>query len=156
MPSSLAGRIRENPHVNEDSGTSLGGPTRFGILIDPRYRLLLRLFGVRNGNAWVDLEDGLHARFGWFEARTPIDNCVHWSIEGPWRAITAVGVRGSIGSGDLTFGGTPRGGVRIDFRMPVRVAFVSITALYVTVADLEGFGAALAARGIPGGDLRAA
>ncbi|NJD28197.1 MAG: hypothetical protein FIA92_07855 [Chloroflexi bacterium] len=136
------------------NGTSAGGSSRFALFVEPRYRWLLRLFGVRDGNAWVELGDDLHARFGWFDVRTPLGNCVHWSIEGPWRAITALGVRRSFRGGDLTFGGTPRGGGRIDFRDRVPFAFFRIPALYVTVADLEGFAAALTENGIPGEDRR--
>ena len=140
--------------MDDDGGMGRGGPSRFPIRVEPRYRLVLRLFGVRVGNAFVDLDGELVARFGWFGVRTPIENCVRWSIEGPWRAITALGVRRSIRDGDLTFGGTPRGGVRVDFRDRVGFAFFTIPALYLTVEDLEGFAAALEARGIPGEDRR--
>lgn len=140
--------------MNDGSGAGLQDPSRFPIFIEPRYRWLLRAFGVRDGNAWVDLDGELHARFGRFEARTPIGNCIRWSIEGPWWAITALGVRWSIRGRDLTFAGTPRGGVRVDFRDGVRVGIFTIPALYLTVADLERFAAALTARGIPGEDRR--
>jgi hypothetical protein len=57
--------------------------------------------------------------------------------------------------GDFTFAGTHRGGVRLDFRERVAaMRFFRVPALYVTVADPEGFTAALAARGIPGEDAR--
>ena len=127
---------------------------RFPIRVDDRYRPFLRLFGVKPGNAHVDLGDDLVARFGRFSVRTPIGNVTRWRIEGPWRAITAVGVRRSVRHGDVTFAGTPRGGVRIDFRDRVRFRPFRIPALYVTVDDLEGLAAALAARGIPGEDGR--
>jgi len=129
-------------------------PQRFPIRVEPRYRLLLRLFGVRPANAWVDLGASLEANFGWSHISTPISNCVRWSIEGPWSPITALGVRMSIRHRDITFGGTPRGGVRIDFREPVRYWRFRPPALYLTVEDLDGFAAALAARGIPGDDRR--
>jgi len=129
---------------------------RFPIRVEPTYRLVLRLFGVRDSNAWVDLgDDELDARFGAFRVRTPVSNLARWRIEGPWLAITALGVRLSIRHRDLTFGGTNRGGVRIDFRERVRYGPFGLPALYVTVADLEGLAAALAARGIPGEDARA-
>jgi hypothetical protein len=140
--------------MHDGGGTGSGGSSRFPIRVEPRYRLVLRLFGVRAGNAFVDIDGELVARFGWFGVRTPVENCVRWSIEGPWRAITALGVRRSVRGGDLTFGGTPRGGVRIDFREAVRFLFFTIPALYLTVEDLEGFAAALEARGVPGVDRR--
>ena len=96
----------------------------------------------------------LVARFGWSTARVAVAEIARWRIEGPWRWITAIGVRRSIRHGDLTFGGSPRGGVRLDFREPIRLGFLSVPALYLTVQDLEGFAAALAELGIPGEDAR--
>jgi hypothetical protein len=115
---------------------------------------MLRLFGVKGGNAYVDLGDELDARFGWARLRTPMGNIDSWRIEGPWLWITAIGVRMSLRHHDLTFAGTPRGGVRVDFREPVRRFGIRVPALYVTVEDLEGFAAELVARGIPGMDAR--
>lgn len=132
-----------------------GGPTRrFPIFIGRKSRLLLRLFGVRDGNAYVDLGENLDARFGWARLQTPVSNIESWRIEGPWLWITAIGVRMSIRHRDITFGGTPRGGVRVDFKEPARAARFNVPALYVTVEDLEGFAAALSERGIPGLDAR--
>ena len=94
------------------------------------------------------------ARYGRFHAETPIANIVSWRIEGPWRSITALGVRMSVRHRDLTFGGTARGGVRVDFRERPKVSVMRPPALYVTVDDLEGLAAALTERGIPGQDAR--
>ena len=128
---------------------------RFPIRLGPRSRPILLLFGVREGTAWVDLDrDWLVARFGWSHARTPVSNIRAWRIEGPWRWLTAIGLRRSIRHGDFTFGGNHRGGVRIDFHEPVRIVGVSAPALYVTVADLEGLAQALTDLGIPGADAR--
>jgi hypothetical protein len=122
--------------------------------IGRRSRPLLRLFGVRDGNAFVAADEELDAHFGFFRIRTPWANVTSWRIEGPWRWVTAIGVRRSIRHGDLTFGGSHRGGVRLDFREPVRLGFLRIPALYVTVEDLEGLAARLVERGIPGEDAR--
>lgn len=127
---------------------------RFPFLLGRRSRPLLRLFGVKDGNAYVDLGAEMDARFGWAHLRTPVSNIESWRIEGPWLWITAIGVRRSIRHHDFTFAGTPRGGVRMDFREPVRAMGFTVPALYVTVEDLEGFAAALSARGIPGLDAR--
>jgi hypothetical protein len=129
---------------------------RFPIRLGRRSRPLLRLFGVRGPeNAWVDLgDDGLEARFGSFRAETPLANIVSWRIEGPWRWITAIGVRRSVRHGDITFGGSPHGGVRLDFVEPVRIGPLRVPALYLTVDDLDGLAAALAGRGIAGVDAR--
>ncbi len=129
-------------------------PQRFPIRIEPRYRLILKLFGVNDANAYVDLGDELDARFGWSRITTPLANCTRWSIEGPWLALTALGVRRSIRHGDVTLAGSPIGGVRVDFHDPPRYFMFRPPAIYVTVEDLEGFAAALSARGIPGEDRR--
>jgi hypothetical protein len=129
---------------------------RFAYRLGHRSWPVLRLFGVAGSDdAWVDLDDGnLTARFGWAIATTPVANIASWRIEGPWRWITAIGIRRSIRHQDLTFGGSPRGGVRIDFREPITVLGLRTPALYLTVEDLDGLAAALAARGIPGVDAR--
>jgi hypothetical protein len=129
---------------------------RFPIRLGARSRPLLRLFGVHGPEtAWVDLsEDTLDARFGWSRVSTPLSNVTGWRIEGPWLWITAIGVRRSFRHGDVTFGGSPRGGVRLDFREPVRMGLLRVPAMYVTVDDLEGLAAALAERGITGVDAR--
>ncbi len=127
---------------------------RFPIRLGRRSRPLLRLFGVRPGNAYVDLDGDLDARFGRYRVRTPVENLAAWRIEGPWLWITAIGVRTSLRHRDVTFGGSHRGGVRVDFKERVRFGFLRIPALYVTVEDLEGFASALADRGIPGEDAR--
>lgn len=129
---------------------------RFSIRLGARSRPLLRLFGVRGpDDAWVDLgDDTLEARFGRAHAATPLANITGWRIEGPWLWITAIGVRMSVRHGDITFGGSHHGGVRLDFRERVRVGPIGVPALYVSVDDLEAFAAALTERGIEGIDAR--
>lgn len=114
------------------------------------------MFGVRGqDDAYVDIgPDGIHARFGFGRASTTLDNIVRWRIEGPWRWITAIGIRRSVREGDLSFAGSPRGGVRLDVREPLRVGRLRPRTLYVGVDDLEGFGTALARLGVPGEDGR--
>lgn len=129
---------------------------RFPIRLGARSRPLLRVFGVHGpDDAWVELrDDTLEARFGRAHASTPLSNVTSWRIEGPWLWITAIGVRLSLRHGDITFGGSHHGGVRLDFRERVKVGSFGVPALYVTVDDLEGFAAALKARGIDGVDAR--
>ena len=129
-------------------------PTRFPIRLGARSRPLLRLWGATPATSYVELDGHLEARFGVVSLRTPVANVTRWRIEGPWHWITAIGVRRSFRGGDITFGGTGAGGVRLDFRERVPFGVLRIPALYVTVADLEGFAAALAERGIPGEDAR--
>ena len=133
--------------------------TRFPIRVGRRSRLFLRIvFGVRTDQAWIELGDGpdepLRVSFGRWPFATTMGNAVHWQIEGPWLWITAIGYRMSIRHHDLTFGGSPHGGVRIDFATPVRWLVFRIPAIYVPADDLEGLGRALAERGIPGADAR--
>jgi hypothetical protein len=130
------------------------GAQRFPIRVGRRSRPLLRLFGVRNDNAYVDLDGDLDAQFGRYRVRTPVANLSAWRIEGPWLWVTAIGVRTSLRHRDVTFGGNHRGGVRVDFKERVPFGALRIPALYVTVDDLEAFAAALAGRGIPGEDAR--
>lgn len=133
------------------------GPVRYPIRIDRRHRWMLMPWGLRDGTAEVRLEGGeMLARFGRATMHTPLSNIVSWEISGPYRWFMALGVRRSVRHGDVTFGGSPHGGVRMDFREPVRWSIFRVPALYVTVDDLEGFAAELSARGIPGADIRGA
>lgn len=132
---------------------------RFPIRVGRRSAPLLRvIFGVKPAEAIVTLTDDpdgrLEARFGWSHIETPIANIVSWRIEGPWAWATAIGVRVSLRHRDVTFGGSPRGGVRIDFKERPKLGPLHVPALYVTVEDLEGLAAALKDRGIPGEDAR--
>lgn len=127
---------------------------RFPIRLGGRSRPVLLLWGVRQSNAYVDLDDTIDAHFGFFHFSVPTDNVSRWQIEGPWRWVTAIGVRRSVRDRDITFGGNHRGGVRLDFHQPVRWSLLTVPAFYLTVADMEGFAAALAERGIPGADMR--
>jgi hypothetical protein len=143
----------------EQDGVSVHGSAagrRYPIRIGARSALLLRLaFGVTAERAHVLLDDDvLVARFGWWEMRVPVEDIVSWRIEGPWRWVTAVGVRRSLRDGDVTFAGSPRGGVRLDFRDPVRWTVFNVPALYVGVDDLEGLAIELSAMGVPGEDAR--
>jgi hypothetical protein len=129
-------------------------PIRFPIRVGRRSWPVLIFFGVRPDNAWIDLDGELSVRFGWYHIRTSISNLASWQIEGPFRWITAIGVRRSIRHGDVTYGGSPHGGVRIDFRRPVRSGPFRVPAIYVPADDLEALAAALTDRGIPGRDVR--
>ena len=132
------------------------GPTRFPIRIDRGFRWFVRLWGVTEDRAYVDVSDEFDARFGRFRFSVPIEEIVRWRIEGPFRSITALGIRRSIRHADLTFGGSAHGGVRIDLRRPVRWGPFGVPAFYVSADDLVGLGAALERAGIPGEDaLRA-
>ena len=129
----------------------------FPMRLGRRSRPLLRLFGVRGvENAYVDVDDD--GADGEVRSRrrsgVPLANIAGWRIEGPWLWITAIGIRMSVRHRDLSFAGSPRGGVRLDFKERVRFGPFRIPALYVGVEDLEGLAALLSTRGIAGIDAR--
>lgn len=127
----------------------------FPIRVGRRSKGVLRLFGVRSDRPpMVRIGDDLDVEFGRFRFRTPIMNIVAWRIEGPWKWITAIGVRRSVRHGDVSFAGSPRGGVRVDFRDRVRWGMFRVPAVYLGAEDLEGLAAELERRGIPGVDAR--
>ncbi len=127
----------------------------FPIRIGRRSAPFLRLWGVRPDEAVVTLSgEALDARFGAFRVRTPLSNIKGWRIEGPFRWITAIGVRMSIRHRDVSFWGGAPGGVRLDFRERVPFGPFKVPALYVGADDLEGLAAELKRRGIPGTDAR--
>ena len=129
---------------------------RFPIRLGHRSRPFLRLFGVKGvENAYAEIDgDVVDARFGFGHVHVPLANVAGWRIEGPWLWITAIGIRMSVRHRDLSFAGSPRGGVRLDFDERVAFGPLRIPALYVGVEDLEGLAAALSERGIPGVDAR--
>src|SRR5437867_3453661 len=66
------------------------------MAIDPRWRFVLWPFGVTPGRAFVRLDgDRLFARYGFWSLTTRIDNVEHWTITGPYRWWTAIGLRSS-------------------------------------------------------------
>ena len=128
--------------------------TRWPIRLGRRSKPILLLFGARESNSYVDLGDKLEAHFGFYRMSTPVANIARWRIEGPWSWFTAIGVRRGIFKADVSFDGNHVGGVRLDFKQPVKWGPLHPPTLYVTVADLEGFAKALSDRGIPGEDAR--
>jgi hypothetical protein len=129
----------------------------YPIRIGPRSALFLRLaFGVTPDRAWAAISEGqVSVCFGRWAFEVPVANVTGWRIEGPWRWLTAIGLRRSVRHGDVSFAGSPRGGVRLDFRSPVRWHVFSVPACYVGVEDLLGFASELEGLGIPGVDARA-
>ena len=130
--------------------------TRFPIRLGSRSRPLLRLFGVRGqDDAYAEITDtDIHARFGFGDIRTPLQNIAGARIEGPWLWITAIGIRRGVRDGVFSFAGSPRGGVRLDLRAPTRAFIFRPRSFYVGVDDLDGFAAALRDQGIEVTDAR--
>jgi len=127
-------------------------PTQFDFAFDPAYRWFLALAGVTPSTAHVTLtdDDRLVARFGPWKCETPLANVTGMCITGPYRAHRAIGARGSFVDRGVTFGSSTAGGVCLLLRDPVpgleptgRMRHPGIT---VTVADRQGFAAAITAR----------
>ena len=121
---------------------------------------LLRIWGVRPGLAYAEIDDGppsvVRVRFGRVRFETPIANIAGYQIEGPFHWVTAIGIRRSIRHADVSFAGAGHGGVRIDLRQPVRWSLFHVPAIYVGADDLDAFAAALGRRGVSGRDVRRA
>ena len=130
-------------------------PLRYPFRIGRRSRPFLRLWAVEADRDAVVIDgEEMRVDFGFAHLRFPVANVARWRIEGPWSWITAIGIRRGFRSGDISLQGSPRGGVRVDFRERISWGPLRIPALYVGVEDLEGLAAELAARGIPGEDAR--
>jgi hypothetical protein len=130
-------------------------PINFPIRVGRRSRGFLRLWGVTPDRPPIVRIDGdLEVEFGRFHFRTPVANIASWRIEGPWRWITAIGVRRSVRHGDVSFAGSPRGGVRVNFRDRVRWGIFRVPAVYLGADDLECLAAELERRGVKGVDAR--
>ena len=129
---------------------------RFPIRIGARSRgLVWLLFGANPESAWAEVDaHGFQARFGRFQFGARLENIASWRIEGPFPWITAIGIRMSVRHHDLSFAGSPHGGVRIDFRVPVRYGPFRVPAFYVGADDVDAFATALASLGVPGEDAR--
>ena len=106
---------------------------RFPIRIGARSALALRIFfGATPETSWAAVDDDtVSARFGRSPFSTPLANVVRYRIEGPWAWITAIRVRMSVRHRDVSFAGSPRGGVRLDVRKPVKWAVFHVPAFYV-------------------------
>jgi len=127
-------------------------PTQFEFAFDAPTRWLLALVGVTPSTAHVTLtdDDRLLARFGPWSLETTLDNIRGMCITGPYRAYRAIGARGSMVDRGLTFGSSTAGGVCLLLGEPVpgiaptgRIRHPGVT---LTLADLDGFAAAITAR----------
>ncbi len=89
--------------------------------IDPRYARVLRLFGVRPGRAWIELDaDRLRVRFGFWRLETAIENIDRVRLTGPYRsAFRAIGPHISLKDRGISFGTNIELGVCVLFRRPV-------------------------------------
>ena len=131
----------------------------FPLRLDPPWRWLLRLVGVRPGAAQAELVDDATfiATFGPMRLETPVANIAEYRLTGPYRWWKAIGPRGSLADHGFTFGTSAQGGVCVCFRSWVDRRWVRggrVESLTVTVADPDGLAQALEERGISGRDER--
>ena len=131
-------------------------PRRFVLPLRFPWRVVLLVWGVRRGHAQVDVgARRVRAVFGFWAIETDLTNVERWEISGPYRAWRAIGLRSSWPFRDYTFGTSAHGGVTLTFRDRIRFGrFYKAATLTVTVADLDGFAAALTEHGVLGTDIR--
>jgi|SRR5215212_6242108 hypothetical protein len=94
---------------------------RVEFAIDPRYARVLRLFGVRPGRAWIELDAGrLRVRFGFWRLETSVANVDRVRLTGPYdSALRAIGPHISLKDRGISFGTNTDQGVCVLFRRPV-------------------------------------
>jgi hypothetical protein len=129
------------------------GPKRFPVRIGPRTLPFLVPFGVwSKRRAEVAFEgDDVVIRFGWFGARIAVADIERWDQDGPFVWWRAIALRHTLFKNDVSFLGSDQPAIRLWLRTPRRVAwFRGVQLVYVGVEDLDGFGAELTRRGIPG------
>ena len=136
------------------SSTKVANPhTHFPIRIGRWTRVLLVPWGIWSpSRAEAAFEgDEVVIRFGWFGAHIALGDIERWDRAGPFVWWRAIAVRHTLFKNDVSFLGSEQPAIRLWLRTPRRIAWVRNGKLvYVGVEDLDGFGAELARRGIPG------
>jgi hypothetical protein len=128
------------------------GASRFPFRFAPAYRWASLPFGVRPGDAWVEVDaETMYARFGPWRLRTSMANIAAVDITGPYAFLKTAGpARLGITDRGLTFASNGDRGVLISFHRPVPgiepTGSLRHPELTVTVADVEGLAAVLRAR----------
>jgi hypothetical protein len=129
------------------------GPTHFPIRIDGRSWPILVPWGVwSQRRAEVAFEgEEVVIRFGWFGARIAVADIERWDLDGPYRWIRSIAVRHTLFKNDVSYMGSDQPAIRLWLRTPRHLYWVRRAQLvYVGVEDLDGFGAELSRRGVPG------
>jgi hypothetical protein len=119
---------------------------RFPFRFDPRYARVSRLFGITERNSWVEIGDTLlRAKYGPWRLTTPLTNIAAVEVTGPYRMFKTAGpARLAITDWGLSFTSNGDRGVLISFHERVWTVGPH-PELTVTVADVDGFAAALRA-----------
>ena len=124
-------------------------PTFFPYRLDRRWAPLFAVLRVSGDDGVTLTDDGLlRATYGWVRVETPLANVDHTEVSGPHRWYTAVGLRLSFADDGLTFGTNHHAGLCIAFVEPIPrvIGFRSHSALWVSVEDPAGLGAAIRRR----------
>jgi len=128
---------------------------RFPFAFDPRYAWILLPLGVTPHRAEVTVGDGgIAVRFGPWKMRTEIANIAGLEITEHYRWFRAIGIRGSLVDGGITFGSNTRRGLCVKFVEPIPSLFAGgryrHPGMTLTVADVDGLAATLRRLGAPG------
>ena len=125
----------------------------FEFAFDPLYRAVALVFGVTAGRTGVKVGNGrLVARYGPWRLETDVANVAGTEVTGPYRTLSTIGpAHLSLADRGLTFSSNGRRGLCIRFNEPVPgiepTGRLRHPGLTVTVADVDGLAAALAAGG---------
>lgn len=127
----------------------------FPFRFDARFSPMLAVIGITPKTSRVTLdEETFAARFGRWRVETPIANLARFEVGGGYRWYRAIGVRGSLVDGGITFGSSTKAGLCVCFYQPVGLTVPLYVprhpGLTVTVADIDGLASALRGYGIPG------
>ena len=120
----------------------------FAFAFDPRFRVFLKLLGIRPENSRVTIDDEVFdARFGRWRLRTPVSNLEDVQVSRGYQWFKAIGPRASAVDRGCTFGSNPDAGVCVRFHEPVGALLptdlLTHPGLTVTVADPEGLAQAV-------------
>ena len=113
---------------------------------DRRWTPLFAALRVGDTDGVTVSADRVTATFGRVSVNTDRTNVVGTTITGPHRWWTAVGLRLSFADDGITFGTNHERGLCIEFaeRIPKVIGFKDHSALWVSVADVDGLAEALA------------
>jgi hypothetical protein len=125
---------------------------RFPLRFARSYGWAARPFAITPATARVDLgEDRLDVRFGLWRVKTDLANITDVDVTGPYAFVKTAGpARLALTDRGLTFATNGDAGVRMRFDRPVPglepFGAIRHPELTVTVADVDGFAAALRSR----------
>lgn len=129
---------------------------RFEFAFDNKFRLPLLLLGVTPMTSHATITgDELIVRFGPWKLETPLSNITCHQVTEDYQWFKAIGPRGSFADRGVTFGTNTDKGVCVKFAEPVPGLVVGDIIKHpgatLTLADIDGFIAALDEAGVTSG-----